>query len=333
MADWRNRVVVITGASAGVGRAIARKLARRGAALGLLARGHEGLDGARREAQAAGAKALTVPTDVSDADAVEAAADHIERQLGPIDVWINNAMVSVFSPILQMEPGEFDRVTAVTYLGAVYGSLAALKRMVPRNHGTIVQVGSALAYRGIPLQSAYCAAKHALQGFTESLRTELLHDGSRIHVTMVQLPALNTPQFDWTRSRMPRQPQPVPPIFQPEVAADAIIWAADQRRREVLVGWPTLEATIGNTVAPGYIDRYLARVGYDSQQTDDPVAPDRPDNLYEPVHRDVGAHGRFDSRARRSSVMLRMLMHQRVLASMAAVGVTLAWAAAHASRR
>jgi NAD(P)-dependent dehydrogenase (short-subunit alcohol dehydrogenase family) len=244
-----------------------RKLAQHGAALGLLARGQEGLEGARREAEAAGAKAVTVATDVSDAAAVEAAADHIERHLGPIDIWINNAMVSVFSPILQMEPAEFARVTSVTYLGAVYGSLAALKRMAPRNHGTIVQVGSALAYRGIPLQSAYCAAKHALQGFTESLRTELLHDGSRIQVTMVQLPALNTPQFDWTRSRMARQPQPVPPIFQPEVAADAIIWAADQPRREVLVGWPTLEATVGNTVAPGYIDRYLARVGYDSQRS------------------------------------------------------------------
>ena len=326
-------VVVVTGASAGLGRATVRAFASQGAHIGLVSRNRERLEETKKEVEVLGGQALVIPTDVADADGVEAAAEAVENSFGPLDVWVNNAMVSVFSPILQMEPGEFGRVTAVTYLGAVYGSLAALKRMVPRNHGTIVQVGSALAYRGIPLQSAYCAAKHALQGFTESLRTELLHDGSRIHVTMVQLPALNTPQFDWTRSRMPRQPQPVPPIFQPEVAADAIIWAADQRRREVLVGWPTLEATIGNTVAPGYIDRYLARVGYDSQQTDDPVAPDRPDNLYEPVHRDVGAHGRFDSRARRSSVMLRMLMHQRVLASMAAVGVTLAWAAAHASRR
>ena len=332
MADWRNRVVVVTGASAGVGRAIAVRLANRGAALGLIARGKEGLEGARRDVEAAGGKALTVSADVSKADAVEKAADHIERQLGPIDVWINNAMVSVFSPIVQMEAAEFERVTAVTYLGAVYGSLAALKRMVPRNHGTIVQVGSALAYRGIPLQSAYCAAKHALQGFTESLRTELMHDGSDVHVTMVHLPALNTPQFDWTRSRMPRQPQPVPPIYQPEVAADAIIWAADQRRREVLVGWPTLEATVGNTLAPGYVDRYLARVGYDSQQTADRVPPDHQDNLYEPVHRDVGAHGRFDSRARGSSVMLWMLMHQRVLASVAAVGAALGWTAARALR-
>ena len=332
MADWRNRVVVITGASAGVGRAVARKLAAKGARLGLLARGEEGLDGARREAEAAGAKALTMATDVSDAAAVEAAADRIERELGPIDVWINNAMVSVFSPVLEMEPDEFRRVTEVTYLGAVYGTHAALKRMVPRNRGTILQVGSALAYRGIPLQSAYCAAKHALQGFTESLRTELLHDGSRVHVTMVHLPALNTPQFDWSRSRMPRQPQPVPPIFQPEVAADAIIWAADQRRREVLVGWPTWEATVGNTFLPGVVDRYLARGGYDSQQTAEPVAPDRTDNLFTPVHRDAGAHGRFDARARRSSVMLWMLMHRRALASVAALGVTLAWAATHASR-
>jgi short-subunit dehydrogenase len=315
-----------------VGRAVVRKLAQRGAALGLIARGEEGLEGARREAEAAGAKALTVAADVSDANAVEDAGEQIERHLGPIDVWINNAMASVFSPILQMESVEFERVTAVTYLGAVYGSLAALKRMVPRNRGTIVQVGSALAYRGIPLQSAYCAAKHALQGFTESLRSELLHDGSRVHVTMVQLPALNTPQFDWTRTRMPRQPQPVPPIYQPEVAADAIIWAADQRRREVLVGWPTVEATVGNTLAPGYVDRYLARAGYDSQQTAEPVPPNHQDNLFEPVHRDAGAHGRFDSPARSSSTMLWMLTHQRVLASVAAVGVMLAWAAAHASR-
>ncbi len=332
MADWRNRVVVVTGASAGVGRAIVRKLAQRGAALGLIARGEEGLDGAQREAEAAGARALVIAADVSDADAVETAACRIEQHLGPIDVWINNAMVSVFSPIMQMEPAEFERVTRVTYLGAVFGSLAALKRMVPRNHGTIVQVGSALAYRGIPLQSAYCAAKHALQGFTESLRSELLHDGSRVHVTMVQLPALNTPQFDWTRTRMPRQPQPVPPIYQPEVAADAIIWAADQRRREVLVGWPTVEATIGNTLAPGFVDRYLARAGYDSQQTAEPVPPNRPDNLFESVHRDAGAHGRFDSRARSSSTLLWVLMHQRVLAGVAAVGVMLAWAAARASR-
>src|SRR5215207_6037232 len=331
--EKRPAVVVITGASAGIGRATARRFASDGARIGLLARGPEGLEGARRDVEILGGEALPVPTDVSIPEQVEAAASTIEERFGPIDLWINNAMASVFSPVKEMQPEEYRRVTEVTYLGCVHGTLSALKRMLPRDHGTIVQVGSALAFRGIPLQSAYCAAKHALQGFTESLRTELLHDGSRIHVTMVQLPALNTPQFDWTRSRMPRQPQPVPPIFQPEVAADAIIWAADQRRREVLVGWPTLEATIGNTVAPGYIDRYLARVGYDSQQTDDPVAPDRPDNLYEPVHRDVGAHGRFDSRARRSSVMLRMLMHQRVLASMAAVGVTLAWAAAHASRR
>jgi short-subunit dehydrogenase len=333
MAHWGNRVVVVTGASAGVGRAIVRKLAQRGAALGLIARGEEGLEGARREAEAAGAKALTVAADVADANAVEAAAGRIEQHLGPIDVWINNAMVSVFSPIMQMEPAEYERVTRVTYLGAVYGSLAALKRMVPRNRGTIVQVGSALAYRGIPLQSAYCAAKHALQGFTESLRTELLHERSDVHVTMVQLPAVNTPQFDWTRTRMPRQAQPVPPIYQPEVAADAIIWSAGQRRREVLVGWPTVEATVGNTLAPGYVDRYLARVGYDSQQTAEPVAPNRPDNLFEPVHRDAGAHGRFDSRAHSSSTMLWMLMHQGMLASMAGVGLMLAWTAARASRR
>lgn len=329
MADWRDRVVVITGGSAGVGRALARTLARRGAALGLLARGTEGLEGARCEAERAGARARAIVTDVADATAVDAAAEQIERELGPIDVWINNAMVSVFSPILQMTPAEFERVTQVTYLGAVYGSLAALKRMVPRDRGTIVQVGSALAYRAIPLQSACCAAKHALQGFTESLRTELLHDGSHAHVTMVHLPALNTPQFDWSRSRMPRQPQPVPPIFQPEVAADAIIWAADQRRREVLVGWPTVKAIVGSTFVPGYVDRYLARFGYEAQQTAEPVPGDRPDNLYEPVHNDYGAHGRFNARARPSSTQLWMLMHRGALTGAVAVGAAITWATAH----
>lgn len=325
MVDWRNRVVMITGASAGVGRAVARNLARRGASLGLLARGVEELDGARREAEAVGASTVTVVTDVADAASVQAAATRIERELGPIDVWINNAMVSVFSPIVAMEPDEFERVTKVTYLGAVYGTLAALERMVPRDRGTIVQVGSALAYRAIPLQSAYTAAKHALQGFTESLRSELLHDGSHVRVTMAHLPAINTPQFEWSRSRMPRAPLPVPPIFQPEVAADAIIWAADADRRELLVGWPTIKAVVGNRILPGYLDRYLARVGYDAQQTDEPVAVDRQDNLFTPVPRDYGAHGRFDRRARSFSLHVWMLKHRTALAAAVALGAAFVW--------
>lgn len=323
------RVVVVTGASAGVGRAVARAFARRGAALGLLARGIDGLEAARQEAEAEGVRAVVVPVDVADAAAVEAAAQRIEEELGPIDVWINNAMVSVFSPIRLMTAAEFDRVTQVTYLGAVHGTLAALKWMLPRDRGTIVQVGSALAYRGIPLQSAYCAAKHALEGFTESLRTELMHDGSRVHVTMVQLPALNTPQFDWSRSRMPRQPQPVPPIFQPEVAADAIVWTATHQRREVLVGWPTVAALLGNSLVPGFVDWYLARTGYSAQQTDEIVADDRPDNLHAPVAGDHGAHGRFDARARAFSAQWWLSSHRRaVFATIAAgLGVILAFRA------
>jgi NAD(P)-dependent dehydrogenase (short-subunit alcohol dehydrogenase family) len=290
-------VVVITGASAGVGRATALAFGKRGYVVALLARGVEGLNGARREIEAAGGQAIVVPTDVAVVEQVEAAAATVENQLGPIGIWVNNAMVSVFSPAMEMTSEEFRRVTDVTYLGAVYGTLAALRRMKPRNNGVIVQVGSALAYRAIPLQSAYCAAKHALAGFTESLRTELLHDSSAVHLTMVQLPALNTPQFDWTRSRMPRRAQPVPPIFQPEVAADAIVWAATHRRRELYVGWPTVKAIVGDKVAAGWLDRYLARVGYDGQQTDEPAQPDQPDNLFVPVPGDHGAHGRFDDRS------------------------------------
>lgn len=291
-------VVVITGGSAGVGRATALAFARRGYAVALLARGIEGLEGARREVEAVGGQAIVVPVDVAVAEQVEAAAAAVEDQLGPIDIWVNNAMVSVFSPAMEMTPEEFRRVTDVTYLGAVYGTLAALRRMIPLNKGVIVQVGSALAYRAIPLQSAYCAAKHALAGFTESLRTELLHDRSAVHLTMVQLPALNTPQFEWTRSRMPRRAQPVPPIFQPEVAAEAIVWAAMHRRRELQVGWPTVKAILGDKVAAGLLDRYLARVGYDGQQTDEPAPPSQPDNLFAPVPGDHGTHGRFDDRSR-----------------------------------
>ena len=300
-ADNRPEVVVITGASAGVGRATAQAFGRRGARVGLLARGRDGLEGAKAEVEAVGAKALVLPVDVSDAQAVEAAAGEVEERFGPIDVWVNNAMVSVFSPVKEMTAEEFRRVTEVTYLGTVYGTLAALKRMLPRNRGSIVQVGSALAYRGIPLQSAYCGSKHAIQGFTESLRSELIHDRSNVQLTMVQMPALNTPQFGWVRSRLPRRPQPVPPIFQPEVAAEAIVWAAQHRRNELWVGWPAVKAIWGNKLIPRELDYYLARTGYDSQQTDEPVDQDRKDNLWEPLPGDHGAHGSFDNRAHRRS--------------------------------
>jgi NAD(P)-dependent dehydrogenase (short-subunit alcohol dehydrogenase family) len=325
--DLQGSVVVVTGASAGVGRATAVAFARLGCAVGLLARGVDGLEGAKHDVQSAGGRALVVPTDVADPEQVEAAAAAVEREFGRIDVWVNNAMVAVFSPVMQMKDDEFRRVTDVTYLGAVHGTRAALRRMLPRDSGAIVQVGSALAYRAIPLQSAYCAAKHALAGFTESLRTELLHDGSRVHLTIVHMPALNTPQFDWTRSRVPRRAQPVPPIFQPEVAAEAIVWAATHRRRELWVGWPTVEAIVGDKIAPGLVDRYLARVGYDSQQTDEPVDQDRPDNLWQPLAGDAGAHGRFDERARDRSWQLWATTHRAIVVGTLALGGTLLWRA------
>ena len=290
----RPEVVVVTGASAGLGRAIVRRFAREGAHIGLLARGRDGLEGARRDVEELGGKALVLPTDVADAEAVERAAEAVEREFGPVDIWINNAMVSVFSPVKEMRPEDYKRVTEVTYLGYVYGTLAALKRMLPRDRGVIVQVGSALAYRGIPLQSAYCASKHAIQGFMDSLRSELLHDGSNVRVSMVQMPAMNTPQFEWVKSRLPKKPLPVPPIFQPEVGAEAVYFVAHNERREMYVGWPTVKAVVGNKLAPGYADHYLARNGYDSQQTDEPDDPNRPDNLWEPVPGDHGAHGPFD---------------------------------------
>src|SRR5213080_4098373 len=255
-------VVVITGASAGVGRATVQAFARRGARLGLIARGPDGLDATRAEVEQLGGSALVFAFDVADADKVEEAAARVEEEFGPIDIWVNNAMVSVFSPVKKMTAEEFRRVTEVTYLGVVYGTLAALKRMLPRDRGSIVQVGSALAYRGIPLQSAYCGAKHAIKGFTESLRCELLHDKSNVRITMVQLPALNTPQFGWVKSRLPRKAQPVTPIFQPEVAADAIHFAAHHPRREFFVAWPSWKAIVANKFIPGLIDRLLARAGY-----------------------------------------------------------------------
>lgn len=301
----KQEVVVITGASAGLGRATAQEFARNGAKVGLLARGVDGLEGAKREIEALGGTALVLPTDVADPDAVERAAEQVEAQLGPIDIWINNAMASVFSPVKEMKPEEYKRVTEVTYLGVVYGTLSALKRMLPRNRGAIVQVGSALAYRSIPLQSAYCAAKHAIAGFTDSLRCELIHDKSSIRLSMVQMPALNTPQFGWVKSRLKHKAQPVPPIFEPEVGARALYWAAHHDRREIYVGWPTVEAIVGNKIAPAALDHYLARTGFDSQQTSEPEDPNRPDNLWHPVPGDHGAHGSFDARAHKTSWELR----------------------------
>jgi short-subunit dehydrogenase len=319
-----HRVVVITGASAGVGRAAARAFGARGSSVGLIARGIDGLEAAKREIEAAGGRAIAVPADVANADAVETAADTIEKTLGPIDVWVNNAMASVFSPALEMTPAEYRRVTDVTYLGVVHGTLAALRRMVPRDRGHVVQVGSALARRSIPLQSAYCGAKHAVLGFTESLRCELLHDGSHVVLTMVQLPALNTPQFGWVKSRLPNRPQPVPPIFQPEVAADAIVYASSSKRREIYVGAPTVKAIFGEKLAASFADRYLAKNGYDAQQTNEPAPRFRPDNLWRPVPGDHGAHGDFDGRARDRSAQLWANTHRAWLGVAAAAGVAIA---------
>jgi NAD(P)-dependent dehydrogenase (short-subunit alcohol dehydrogenase family) len=318
------KVVVVTGASAGVGRATARAFAQRGASVGLIARGRAGLAAALDDVQQLGGRGIAVPTDVADADAVEAAARTIEGALGPIEVWVNNAMTSVFSPVREMTAGEFRRVTEVTYLGVVHGTLSALRRMLPRDRGSIVQVGSALAYRGIPLQAAYCAAKHAIQGLCDSLRSELLHDGSSVRLTMVQLPAMNTPQFDWVKSRLPRRAQPVPPIYAPEVAADAIVWASEHARRELYVGLPTDVAIMGNKLAPALGDWYLARNGFDSQQTDEPEDPDRRFNLWEPVddERDFGAHGRFAARAHRRSWQTWVSEHRAGVAAACALAVS-----------
>lgn len=318
----KNEVVVITGASAGVGRATVREFARHGAHIGLIARGRDGLDGAAREVESAGGRALVLPVDVSNPDEIESAVARVEAELGPIDIWVNNAMTSVFSPIKQMTPAEFKRVTEVTYLGYVYSTLSVLKRMLPRDRGVIVHVGSALAYRSIPLQAAYCASKHAVLGFFAALRTELLHDHSNVKTTMVQMPALNTPQFGWVKSRLPRKAQPVPPIFQPEVAARAIYYAAHHpARREYFAGWSTVKAIFGNKLAPSFADHYLARTGYDSQQYDGHENPNRPDNLYEPVPGDHGAHGNFDSRAHAHSLELWAESHTNLLILAAVLGI------------
>src|SRR4051812_36955350 len=317
-----SKVVVITGASAGVGRATVRAFAKAGYDVGLIARGEDGLQAAAREVEAEGCRALVLPLDVSDAAAVEAAAATVERELGAINVWVNNAMLSVFSPVKEMTAEEYERVTQVTYLGFVYGTLAALRRMLPRDRGAIIQVGSALAHRSIPLQSAYCGAKHAIAGFTQSLRCELLHDGSKVKVSLVNLPAMNTPQFGWVKSRLPRKPQPVPPIYQPEVAADAILWAARHNPREMLVGEPTVAAVVGEKFIPGLLDHYLGRTGYDAQQTDEPAPPDRQDNLWKPVPGDHGPHGTFDARAHESSAQVWISTHRyKLLAAGAGAGL------------
>ncbi len=315
----RGKAVVITGASAGVGRATVREFAQYGTKIALLARGKDGLEAARQEAEAAGSQALVIPTDVADPQQVEDAASRVEQELGPIDVWVNNAMNSVFSPFKEMTPEEYKRVTEVTYLGQVYGTMAALKRMLPRNQGSIVLVGSALAYRGIPLQSAYCGAKHGIEGLFYSVRSELMHDKSNVKITMVQLPALNTTQFGWVKTRLPNKAKPMGTIFQPEVAARAIVFAATHNRREVFVGYPTVQTIIGNKLAPWFADWVLAKTGYQGQQTDEPLSPDRQDNLWKPVPGDQGAHGDFDQQAHNFSLQLWVTENRAPLAAGALV--------------
>jgi short-subunit dehydrogenase len=320
--NQESRVVVITGASAGVGRATARAFAARGARIGLIARNAEALEEAKKEVEARGGEAVVAIADVADAEALEAAAKVIEEALGPIDVWVNNAMTSVLGPIREIPADEFRRVTEVTYLGVVNGTLAALRRMLPRDKGVIVQIGSTLAYRGIPLQAPYCAAKHAVQGFHDSLRSELLHDGSNVKVCMVNLPALNTPQFRWIRSHMPRKSKPFGTIFEPEIAARAIVWASEHPRRELNVGWGTTQAIIANAFAPGLLDHYLGRIGFDAQQGEEAEEPGRADNLYTPVPGDAGVHGVFADKAKTNSPQLVANTHRGAIgAAVAAIAV------------
>ena len=326
---------MVTGASGGIGRAVVRQLAARGDAVALLARGSDGLQAAADDVRAAGGTPLPIEVDVADFAAVDEAADRVEKELGPIDLWVNNAFSSVFARFTEMGMDEFTRTTEVTYLGYVYGTRAALTRMLPRDRGTIVQVGSALSYRGIPLQSAYCGAKHAIQGFNESVRVELLHDKSNVHTTMVLMPAVNTPQFGWVLSRLPRKAQPVEPIYQPEVAAKAVVYAAEHpKRREYWVGGSTVGTLLANAVAPGVLDRYLARTGFEGQQTDEERPADQPSNLWKPADgpgdADAGAHGDFDDKAKSRSIQLWLSQHHGVVAGGA---VALAGAAAWALGR
>lgn len=319
--------VVITGASSGIGRATARAFGARGANVGLIARGQDGLAAAAKEVEQAGGRPLVLPLDVADADAVDRAAARVEDELGPIDVWVNNAMTAVLAPVKDTTAAEFRRVTEVTYLGYVHGTLSALERMLPRDRGVIVQVGSALAHRAIPLQATYCGAKHAIKGFTDALRTELISDKSGVKVTMVELPGVNTPQFEQVATTLERHPQPVPPIYQPELAARAVLWAADHPRRELYVGEPTPLVIWGGRLAPSLLDRYLARTNIKAQQTQEPIPKDRPSYLWEPLPGDRGAHGIFDDRAHERSIQYELATHRGLVAGVtaaAAAGAVLA---------
>ncbi len=317
-----SRVAVVTGAGAGVGRAVVDEFAKNGYDVALLSRDPDRLEKAAEEIRRFGVRALPIPTDVADADAVEHAATRTEQELGPIDAWVNVAMATVFAPVSKLTAAEIERGTKVTYLGQVHGMMAALSRMRVRNHGTIVNVGSALAYRSVPLQAIYCGGKAAIRGFTDSLRSEIIHDKLNIHIAMVDLPAVNTPQFDWAMNKMGVKAQPVAPIFQPEVPARAIYFAATHKRRDVWVGFPTVKAILANRIAPGLIDRYLATAGYKGQLTDTKLAPDAPANLFEPVAGDYAAHGRFDKQARLGSWEMFTDRHRIVLGSIgAALGV------------
>jgi short-subunit dehydrogenase len=316
-----NEVVVITGATAGIGRATARLFAQQGASIGLLARDEERLEATRREVEELGGRAVAISVDVANADQVEAAAERVERELGPIDIWVNDAMTTVFSPFEEIPPEDFMRVTDVTYHGYVWGTRSALKRMRERNHGTIVQVGSAMAYRSIPLQTAYCGAKHAIKGFTEAVRTELLHDKSDVHITIVEMPAINTPQFEWGATTLEQHPRPMAPVFQPEVAAEAVVWAAHAKRREVMVGMSARMAVSGEKLFPGLLDRLLAKTGVSGQMMKESIAPDRPSNLWEPVPGDYGAHGRFDGEAYQHSAWLWLNMNRRLAVAVAGASV------------
>jgi NAD(P)-dependent dehydrogenase (short-subunit alcohol dehydrogenase family) len=329
-------VVVVTGSSAGLGRAIAHGFAKRGASIGLIARNPEALHAAKEECEALGGQALVLPLDVADSDAVDAAASKVEEVYGPIDIWVNDAMVSVFSPVKEMEASDYKRVTDVLYLGFVHGTLAALKRMLPRDRGTIIQIGSALSYRSIPLQSAYCACKHAINGFTDSLRCELHHDKSNVKVTAVQMPAMNTTQFDWVKNRMPNDTQPGPPIYEPELAAEVVVAAglAKNPRREYWVGSPTVAAIIGQKFIPGLLDIYLGKTGYKSQQIpNEPKDPNAPNNLYEYVPGKHSARGKFADRSTMTSLEVDIVLHRNWFALGAAVALTALGGAIFAKRR
>jgi NAD(P)-dependent dehydrogenase (short-subunit alcohol dehydrogenase family) len=327
----KNPVVVVTGASAGLGRAIAQAFAKKGARLGLIARNPEALEACRQECEQLGGQALTLPLDVSDAEAVDAAAERVEHELGPIDVWVNNAMVGVFSPVSEMEPADYKRVTEVIYLGFVFGTLAAYKRMLKRDRGTIVQIGSALSYRSIPLQSAYCATKHAINGFTDSLRCELHHNKSHVKVTTVQMPAMNTWQFNWVKNRMPHMTQPVPPIYEPDLTAKVVVAAglAKCPRREYWVGMPTVLAIVGQKFIPGLLDIYLGKTGYKSQQIQsEPTPPNAPNNVYHYLPGTHGARGKFTNQSANRSAEIYFSIHRNwILGGVAAMAAGALWAA------